>query len=133
MHDIKSLKLVEVLNSSLSVSKLTITNFDAPSIFNIDHSVVKFQNVSVYDCNSESLEPYCEPYVTIINSQTSLDNFKFSGCMSQSVFKSDFNVTNSSLSLTNSSEFLLLSSLHVQNSSLLFSSGYPIISKFVSN
>ncbi|KAL0244098.1 hypothetical protein GEMRC1_008186 [Eukaryota sp. GEM-RC1] len=121
-----------VLNSSLSVSNLSVTNFDSLVIFNIiDHSVVKIQDTSVLNCKSGSLEPDGEPYVTIIDSQTLLDNFKFSGCTSQSVFKSDFNVTNSSLTLTNSSEFLLLSSLSVQNSSLLFSSGYPIISKFV--
>ncbi|KAL0244316.1 hypothetical protein GEMRC1_008400 [Eukaryota sp. GEM-RC1] len=133
IHHIKSLKLIEVLNSSLSVSKLSVTNFDSLVIFNIiDHSVVKFQDTSVLNCESVSLEPVGESYVTIIDSQSVLDNFKFSGCTSQSIFKSDFNVTNSSLTLTNSSEFLLLSSLHVQNSSLLFSSGYPIISKFVS-
>ncbi|KAL0245002.1 hypothetical protein GEMRC1_009082 [Eukaryota sp. GEM-RC1] len=131
IHDIKSLKLIEVWSSSLFVSTLTVTDFDSLSIFNINDSVVKLQDVFIYSCESVPLEPDGESYVTIINSRSVLYNFKFSGCISQSIFKSDFNVTNSSLTLTDSSEFLLLSSLHVQNSSLLFSSGYPIISKFV--
>ncbi|KAL0244667.1 hypothetical protein GEMRC1_008749 [Eukaryota sp. GEM-RC1] len=73
-----------------------------------------------------------EPYFRISNSSVLLNNFKFSGCTYQTVFKSDFEIINSSLILTNSTEVLFLSSLTAQNSAITFSSGYPIISKFAS-
>ncbi|KAL0245080.1 hypothetical protein GEMRC1_009160 [Eukaryota sp. GEM-RC1] len=132
IQDIESLTLFEVSDSSLSIFQLSVKFFESTSLFSISKSFVDFDKVSIQQCKSLSSFGEIEPYFRISNSSVLLNNFKFSGCTYQTVFKSDFEITNSSLILTNSTEVLFLSSLSAQNSSITFSSGYPIISKFAS-
>ncbi|KAL0229022.1 hypothetical protein GEMRC1_013642 [Eukaryota sp. GEM-RC1] len=132
INNVESYTLFEVCSSTLYSSKLFINVFDISSIFNIVNSMVSLEDISIQECRSILvIENEAQSYFTILDSDLILNNFKFSGCISQSVFKSDFDVRCSSLSLNQSSEVLLLSTLNAQKSSLLFSSGYPIIAKSV--
>ncbi|KAL0243371.1 hypothetical protein GEMRC1_005932 [Eukaryota sp. GEM-RC1] len=133
IQDIESFTLFEVSDSSLSISQLSVDFFESVSLFNISNSHVNFDQISVQTCKALSTSDEFESYFIIINTLLVFNNFKFSGCSYQLVFKSDFEITNSSVTLTSSTEVLFLSSLTAQNSSITFSSGYPIISKFASN
>ncbi|KAL0244749.1 hypothetical protein GEMRC1_008831 [Eukaryota sp. GEM-RC1] len=132
IQDIESLTLFKVSDSSLSISQLSVKLFESTSLFNISNSFVDFDQVSIQKCKSLSIFDEIETYFIISNFSVLLNNFIFSGCTYQTVFKSDFEIINSSLILTKSTEVLFLSSLSAQNSSITFSSGYPTISKFAS-
>ncbi|KAL0244307.1 hypothetical protein GEMRC1_008391 [Eukaryota sp. GEM-RC1] len=132
VHNIESLKLFEILRSSLNISHFTVTNFDFIFLLQSINSNVVFEFVSIDECKSDLVsEIENDSYFTVIESTIVLNNFEFVGCISQSFFKSGLYLTNSSFILRNSSQVLFLSTLIVECSSLSFFSGYPIISKFV--